>query len=483
MSKWIGAVIALALLLAPTAVWADGGFFPPQHPMEEPDQMALLSWQDGQETMLLQVSFAGQDPDFAWLVPLPAEPQVEEGPFGVFSDLQALTARLELRDEIWLSRDSGLEEKGVQLSAPTEAGTGVSVLQWKQVGLLETTVLTARKGWELEFWLTDHGYTVPPGAATLFDGYLQKGWVFLAMRVNVRPLLMEEGSPVEGLVQPLLLHFSSPEWVYPLRISALNGSPSQITLYLAGEHKAMVDGFGLDWANSLDTRDGGYPSLVSFWRMHLTSLPYLTRLGATMFPEQMTADLVIRQAASDEPFRRVVTYTSHWSALYLEAMASRFVLRAYPDGAVYPDRSCGRAEGTAMLGRLLQLSWALPAEPAFTDVAPGYWAAQEIGQAKAAGVVEGYPSGEFAPEEALTRAEWVTMLMRTIQTPTESETYDRTPLYFPDVNPGYWAFAVVQKAAQAGIVRGYPDGSFQPDGQITRAEVAATLSRVLLQMP
>ncbi len=111
MSKWIGVVIALALLLAPTAVWADGGFFPPQHPMEEPEQMALLSWQDGQETMLLQVSFAGQDPDFAWLVPLPAEPQVEEGPFGVFSDLQTLTARLELRDEIWLSRDSGLEEK------------------------------------------------------------------------------------------------------------------------------------------------------------------------------------------------------------------------------------------------------------------------------------------------------------------------------------------------------------------------------------
>ncbi|MEI6308437.1 MAG: DUF2330 domain-containing protein [bacterium] len=477
LAKGIAVGLVLIFLL-PLAVWGDGAFFPSGHPVTETDQLALLAYDGGQETMLLQVSFQSWDSDLAWIVPLPSPPLVEEGPDGVFASLGELTQPLVL----W---DQQLQETGqVQQASPVNLGPkgsgGVEVLDRRRVGLLDTTTLAARTSGELERWLQENGFLLPDGASAIIADYVQRGWVFLAMRLDIIPLLEEiPADGLIGLVQPVLLRFDAPWLVYPLRISSLNGDASAITLYIAGRRRAEADGFSVRWAHQVGVEELSNPILYAFWNDFLPAASYLTRLEAELFPWQMSADLPIGQASSDQPFRQVIGNTSHWSAGYLQAMAERFVLQAFPDGSVWPDRPCGRAEGAAMLTRAMNLERTAD-EASFPDVGSDYWAGEEIAAAQAEKLVEGYPSGEFQPEKSITRAEWLTMLLRAF--PVLLEFIPNDPL-FPDVAKDHWAFRTIQTAGVLGIVVGYPDGRFQPDGDITRAEVCAILSRTILRMP
>ncbi|MEI6309438.1 MAG: DUF2330 domain-containing protein [bacterium] len=479
MSLLKGVAIGLVLIfLMPLAAWGDGAFFPVQHPVTEPEQLALLAYDGGRETMLLQVSFQSWDGDLAWIVPLPSPPLVEEGPDGVFAALADLTQPLVLWDERLQETDQWRQTGPVSLGP--KGSEGVEVLDRRRVGLLDTTTLAARTSDELVRWLRENGFPLPEAASAIFADYVQRGWVFLAMRLDMMPLL-EENSTHElmGLVQPVLLRFDAPGLVYPLRISSLNSDASAIVLYIAGRRRAEADGFAVRWAHQVGVEDLNDPALYSFWNVYCPTTSYLTCLSATLFPWQMGADLLIRQAPSDQPFRQVTANTSHWSAGYLQAMAERFVLRAFPDGGVWPDRACGRAEGVAMLTRALGLE-RTTVGTSFPDVGSDYWAGEEVAAAQTEKLVEGYPSGEFRPEEPITRAEWLTMLLRAFPVLLEFIPYD--PLFL-DVTKSHWAFRTIQTAGELGIVIGYPDGRFQPDGEITRAEVCAVLSRTILRMP
>ncbi|WP_197029760.1 fibronectin type III domain-containing protein [Brevibacillus borstelensis] len=117
-----------------------------------------------------------------------------------------------------------------------------------------------------------------------------------------------------------------------------------------------------------------------------------------------------------------------------------------------------------------------PSEPAihFTDLT-GHWAESYIKRAAAKGIVSGYPDGAFKPNHPVTRAEFMMMLAGALQLEEEGAT-----LTFSDQDQiGKWAMQSVAKGVQAGIVNGYGDGSFRPNTQITRAEMAVMIARAL----
>ncbi|GIP30809.1 Ig-like domain-containing protein [Paenibacillus sp. J2TS4] len=110
----------------------------------------------------------------------------------------------------------------------------------------------------------------------------------------------------------------------------------------------------------------------------------------------------------------------------------------------------------------------------FTDIA-GHWAKSNIKRAAAKGIVSGYPDGTFRPNHPVTRAEFTVMLFGALQLEEEGST-----LTFTDQDQiGIWAKQTVAKAVKAGIVSGYGDGSFRPNAQITRAEMAVMIARAL----
>ncbi|CAK4829770.1 unnamed protein product [Aphanomyces euteiches] len=108
----------------------------------------------------------------------------------------------------------------------------------------------------------------------------------------------------------------------------------------------------------------------------------------------------------------------------------------------------------------------------FTDIA-GHWASEEIKQAVARGFVNGYPDGTFRPDNGVTRAEFTKMLMLGLNSTSEG-----AELTFKDKDIiGAWAIEPVSTAVQLGIIKGYTDGTFRPNANITHAEMISMVVR------
>ncbi|MFD0869581.1 family 10 glycosylhydrolase [Paenibacillus residui] len=110
----------------------------------------------------------------------------------------------------------------------------------------------------------------------------------------------------------------------------------------------------------------------------------------------------------------------------------------------------------------------------FTDI-NGHWADKHIKDAVQQCLINGYPDHTFQPDKTVSRAEFTLMLARALQLEGNAK-----PLAFADRNQiGDWAQPAISLAVQAGIINGYEDGSFRPDAQISRVEMAAMIIRAL----
>ncbi len=87
-------------------------------------------------------------------------------------------------------------------------------------------------------------------------------------------------------------------------------------------------------------------------------------------------------------------------------------------------------------------------------------------------IIGGYGNGLFGPNDHVTRAQLAAMLNRVL-----SLDYHVSKTQFSDVLPGYWGYADIAAAKGAGIVVGFPDGTFKPEKVVTRAELAVILDR------
>lgn len=122
-----------------------------------------------------------------------------------------------------------------------------------------------------------------------------------------------------------------------------------------------------------------------------------------------------------------------------------------------------------------------PSEPTihFTDIA-GHWAKSDIKRAAAKGFVSGYPNGTFQPNHPITRSEFTVMLAGALKLDSKGT----APAAFTDIDQiGTWAKQAITQAVQTGIIYGYKDGSFRPNSQLTRAEMAVMIARALKLQP
>ncbi|WP_256760784.1 cadherin-like beta sandwich domain-containing protein [Cohnella sp. WQ 127256] len=135
-------------------------------------------------------------------------------------------------------------------------------------------------------------------------------------------------------------------------------------------------------------------------------------------------------------------------------------------------------DGTIKTYHIVVTREAAPSEPKpvsdlFSDIA-GHWAQKLIQQAAKINIVNGYADGTFRPDAPVTRAEFVVLLMKAIGTEGRGEGQNS----FTDADGfGAWAKLAISRAADAGIVNGYSDGSFRPNEHITRAELAVMVAR------
>ena len=84
--------------------------------------------------------------------------------------------------------------------------------------------------------------------------------------------------------------------------------------------------------------------------------------------------------------------------------------------------------------------------------------------------IKGYPDRTVRPDGRITRAEVATILDRLMKDQVKARFDSKPTVNFSDVSSGAWYYDAVQMCAKAGIVAGYPDGSFKPNQAVTRAE-------------
>ncbi|NJP03975.1 S-layer homology domain-containing protein [Candidatus Gracilibacteria bacterium] len=101
----------------------------------------------------------------------------------------------------------------------------------------------------------------------------------------------------------------------------------------------------------------------------------------------------------------------------------------------------------------------------FEDVPRTHKSFAAIKYLKDEAIVKGYADGTFQPDGTLNRAETVKMLVESFKIPNKEDA-----VAFTDINGGEWFNESVKKAAANGLIKGYPDGSFQPGKTITKAE-------------
>ena len=154
-------------------------------------------------------------------------------------------------------------------------------------------------------------------------------------------------------------------------------------------------------------------------------------------------------------------------------------LLGYEDGTVRPNGSISRAEVATVLFRLLKddvRTQNLTKDNAYSDVPDTAWYSTAVSTLSKMGVISGYPDGTFRPNAPITRAEFAAMIARFDETATSAD----TP--FTDIS-GHWAENAIGKAYGNGWVEGSSKTVFCPESNLTRAETATLLNRVLHRLP
>lgn len=112
----------------------------------------------------------------------------------------------------------------------------------------------------------------------------------------------------------------------------------------------------------------------------------------------------------------------------------------------------------------------------FSDLDDKHWAYDSIIALKKIGVVSGNPDGTFSPDKAVTRAEFVKMLLSLPEFDMEE---DNEKVYFNDIFTEDWYYNYFVKAKKYGIISGDNNGNVNPNQNITREEMAVIIYRAL----
>ncbi|MEC0226278.1 immunoglobulin-like domain-containing protein [Paenibacillus alba] len=170
--------------------------------------------------------------------------------------------------------------------------------------------------------------------------------------------------------------------------------------------------------------------------------------------------------------------STHWAADTIQILTSQHIVEGISEMNFEPERSVTRAEFVAMLVRSLNLK--TKGEQKFSDVASNAWYADSVALAVKSGIVAGKSDTIFEPNARITRQEMVAMMMRAYTSINGTKPVGNTSSSFNDESTvAPWALEFVRAAAKLGLIQGRASGQFIPDGMTTRAEAAQVIHNLL----
>jgi len=166
----------------------------------------------------------------------------------------------------------------------------------------------------------------------------------------------------------------------------------------------------------------------------------------------------------------------HWAEAQIECWIERGIVKGYEDGTFKPENSIKRCEFAALMNRTF--GFVEKAEVNFSDIEGTEWFVEDIAKAVAAGYMKGDAEGTFRPNDPIARQEAALVLARIYELGDQGKKH-----LFKDLDEiASWSFWAVMAVVDAGLMEGYPDGTFGPKNPIKRSETVTVLDRLVAEI-
>ncbi|MBP8818927.1 MAG: S-layer homology domain-containing protein [Syntrophomonadaceae bacterium] len=160
----------------------------------------------------------------------------------------------------------------------------------------------------------------------------------------------------------------------------------------------------------------------------------------------------------------------HWAQAQIEKLVVAGAISGYPDSTFKPDQTISRAEFAAVLVKAFKLE--AKNGKVFKDTA-NHWAKDAIATAAAYGIVSGYDADTFAPDKFITREQMAVMISKA----ANLTALEGGKNFSDKEQVSDWARDAVNKASGHKIISGYPDNSFRPKANASRAEAVTVIAK------
>ncbi|WP_010270216.1 cadherin-like beta sandwich domain-containing protein [Paenibacillus senegalensis] len=221
----------------------------------------------------------------------------------------------------------------------------------------------------------------------------------------------------------------------------------------------------------LDRQDDSVGSVPAGFTAYSTpygiKLMALDETGAERISPEISGTVSLRSGWSHGELESIQVYRYQeqlgWQPLPSDMVngAKQFVVTGQSRVALMKPASAGAPE---------------PTSPRLFSDTTGHWAFESINFLTSHGVIQGYEDGTFRPNQTITRAEFITLLVAMLG-------LEKSPAYssFNDVDLQHWYYEAVITGADNRLIEGYDTGEFRPNANISREEVAVILERMLRQ--
>ncbi len=282
---------------------ADGKVMPPRKytgSLEERAQEAIIIFHgskksDGAvEDLILKISVAGNVDNFAWIIPFPNQPEVEQEDVRLFKEVfDYVEARRSYR-----SRDGKSDAVGATKNAAAPAAD-VEVLSREVVGSFDVAVVRENQPGKLNQWLDQEGFQTLEDADDVLDFYREKQYVYACIKVDKAQLNLQKAVDIH----PLRFTFETGgrDGIYfPMKMTGLQNDPFDVNLYVfyrfwlndrlnkfGYEHRGFRRRFR-DWDSKGCVPNGGKafsaPQTDPYLKRYARKFPNVTKLLQKLHP-------------------------------------------------------------------------------------------------------------------------------------------------------------------------------------------------------
>lgn len=177
--------------------------------------------------------------------------------------------------------------------------------------------------------------------------------------------------------------------------------------------------------------------------------------------------------------------TKHWASDAINDLASRLIVSGDGSGSFKPSSDMTRAEFAAILVKALGLATVKQERSSFSDVPTNAWYYDAVHTANYYGLIGGYGNGRFGPQDKTTREQAMVIIAKAMKlagldsAPTNAEMSSLLSGFKDSAQASAWAKEGIAWTVKSGIITGQKADLLAPKANMTRAEIAVVIRRLL----